>query len=62
MENIKIGSIVDYKTNSTQNFLKKGVVTGFIDSLNRVYVTWPDHGVSSIHIDNLIIQNENKSY
>lgn len=55
MQNLQIGSIVNYKTSGTTNYMKNGIVTGFDLANNRVFVKWPQHGDSSIHISNLIL-------
>ncbi len=52
MEQFKIGSKVDY---SGGNFMKNGIITSIDPDNNRVFVEWPQHGVSSIHISNLVL-------
>ena len=51
MKNLQIGSKVTYKTEG--NKMGIGTVTGFDLNNNRVFVTWPIHGVSSINIINI---------
>lgn len=51
---LKIGTLVNYLTNSTTNYMKNGVVTGL--SGDRAFVNWPQHGSSSIPIKSLVPQ------
>lgn len=57
MQTLQIGSIVNYKTSGTTNYMKNGIVTGFDTANNRVFVKWPQHGDSSIHISNLVFSH-----
>ena len=45
-----IGSNVNYKNSK---FMKNGIVTGIDQKNERLFITWPIHGVSSIHISNI---------
>ena len=53
---IKIGEKVSY-INSPINFMRNGVVIGKDEINNRVFIDWPNHGTSSIHISNLCLNN-----
>ena len=57
MKTLELGSKVNYKVTGTVNYLKNGIVTGFQSDYNRVYVTWPQHGASSIPEKNLELAN-----
>lgn len=53
--NFKTGDKVNYIYGT---YMRNGIVTGICEEYNRVYVTWPQHGCSSINADNLILINQ----
>jgi len=40
---------------TTGTYMKNGIVYGMDEKNNRAFVKWPQHGNSSIPVDNLII-------
>lgn len=50
--NFKIGTKVNYHTG---RYMMNGTVTGIDTVNNRVYVTWPQHGNSSINDKQLVL-------
>ena len=56
MKTIERNSEVKIKTEKAINYMQHGVVTDVDLNLNRAYVTWPQHGETSIPLDQLELQ------
>lgn len=56
-QNLKIGDKVKKNVAEGQtNYMRNGVVTGFDYANNRLLITWPSHGTSSIHTSSIVAE------
>lgn len=56
MNKLKTGQRVKRITTGTVNYMRNGIITGIDKSIGRVYVLWPQHGPSSIPIDQIEVE------